>query len=204
MDKLTPYEGRVLGVIIEKEMVLPSRYPLTLHSIHSGCNQKTCRQPVYVMLPHEVLTALNTLKEKGLITSSKGRFVEHYSHQVQKAFKLPSQAIPVLCVLLLRGPLTSGEILMAAENFIVARDKETVEGYLRMMSRDMDPPLVEKLPLTNGERLQRWSELLTNLRGRSIEGNRITLEGLGEQVDFLQDKILDLEIQIAELIAKTP
>jgi len=107
-------------------------------------------------------------------------------------------------MLLLRGPLTTGEMLIVVRNIIAVRDVENVEGFLRMMSRDMDPPLVEKLPLMNNEREQRWSELLTNLRGRSIEGNAISLEGVAEQVDFLQEKIMDLEIQIAELIAKTP
>ena len=159
MEQLSLIEARVLGVLIEKESVLPGYYPLTLKAILRGCNQKTERNPIMHVLESEVLEALKSLLTMGLTTEHTAKFVTRYAHNLTKELHISNQAVPLLGVLLLRGPLTPSEIrlVIRTHNF----DASTVRGLLLHMSRDREEALIAPLPRQRGAREIRWAQLLT-------------------------------------------
>ncbi|RYF57510.1 MAG: DUF480 domain-containing protein, partial [Comamonadaceae bacterium] len=112
---LSPAEARVLGVLIEKQRTVPDSYPLTLNSLLSGCNQKTSRHPVLELSEAQVQDALDSLRRQSLADESSGGRALRYSHNTDRALRLPSQSVILLAVLMLRGPQTAGELRIASD-----------------------------------------------------------------------------------------
>ena len=141
---LSPEEIRVLGSLVEKENTTPDYYPMTLHALVAACNQKSSRDPVVSYTEDTVMTALDGLREKGLarvITSSEGGRVPRYRHLFSEAFSLNQPQAAGLCVLMLRGPQTVGEIrgrTNRIHNFAsLAEVQETLDGLERRIPRPL-------------------------------------------------------------------
>src|SRR3984893_11609128 len=109
---LSEVECRILGSLAEKDITTPDYYPLSLNSLINACNQKSNREPVMNLDEDTVRLALRNLNEKGLAghTSSADSRVTKYEHRLQEAFNFNRREIAILCVLLLRGPQTPGEL----------------------------------------------------------------------------------------------
>ena len=109
---LTEVEARVLGALIEKEITTPEYYPLSLNALVNACNQKNNREPVTSLGEDEVAAAVQGLRDKQLAEpiSYSGSRVVKYSHTLGEAFNLDRRETAILCVLLLRGPQTVGEL----------------------------------------------------------------------------------------------
>jgi uncharacterized protein len=159
MRTLTPLEARVIGVLIEKQHTVPDTYPLSLNSVVAGCNQKTARSPVLEASEGEVLTAVDALKLASLVFESSGGRVAKYEHNLGRVLGVPSQAVALLCVLLLRGPQTSAELRLNSERLHRFADISSVEGFLDELAAKQTP-LVIKLNRAPGEREARWAHLL--------------------------------------------
>ncbi|ENZ76732.1 MULTISPECIES: YceH family protein [Ralstonia] len=156
---LTALEGRVLGVLVEKQHTVPDTYPLTLNALAAGCNQKTARAPVMSVTEAEILTAIDGLKSLSLVMEGSSSRVPRFEHNMNRVLGVPSQSIALLTVLLLRGPQTAAELRLNAARFHAFADISSVEAFLEELAEN-DPPYVVKLPRMPGERESRWMHLL--------------------------------------------
>ena len=161
MTKLDEVEVRVLGALAEKEITTPDYYPLSLNALINACNQKSNRNPVMALDESAVRQALDSLNEKSLAgqaTSADSR-VPKYAHRLQEVFNFDRREMAVLCVLLLRGPQTPGELRGRTERMYKFDDLGVVESALhRLMERE--PPLVRKLARQPGTKESRYAHLL--------------------------------------------
>jgi uncharacterized protein len=159
MRALTPLEARVLGVLVEKQHTVPDTYPLSLNALVAGCNQKTARQPVIEASDAEVLTAVDGLKALSLVFEGSGSRVVKFEHNMARVLGLPSQAVALLAVLMLRGAQTAAELRLNCERLHRFADISSVEGFLEELAAK-DPPRVVLLPRAPGAREPRWAHLL--------------------------------------------
>lgn len=159
---LTSEQARVLASLIEKSYLTPAGYPMTLNAIITACNQKTSRFPVVDLDEETVHGALDDLRYGGWVTMvrSVGARAAKYRHEFRKEFSFTDRDIAVLCVLMLRGPQTAGEIRARSERIAVFDDLGEVEGTLRDLEREFDRPLVKPLPRAPGHKDIRYMHLL--------------------------------------------
>ncbi len=161
MDQiLTPVEVRVLGSLIEKEITTPEYYPLSLNALTNACNQISNRDPVVAFEEKTVARALESLREKKLAWMVTGvSRVPKYEHRFTEAFRLAEQEVAVVCVLMLRGPQTVGEIRGRSGRLYEFKELEEVELTLRSLL-EAQPPLVLRLPRQPGTKESRYAHLL--------------------------------------------
>jgi hypothetical protein len=160
---LDEVEIRLLGSLVEKETTTPEYYPLTLNALTSACNQKSSRNPVVSHTSDEVGAALGTLREKGLateITSREAGRVARYRHLFLERFQLNRREAAVLCVLMLRGPQTVGEIRGRSERLFEFSSLAEVEESLALLAAEESGPLVVKLPRVPGTKESRYAHQL--------------------------------------------
>ncbi len=163
MRELSLLEARVLGVLVEKAHTVPDSYPLSLNALVAGCNQKTAREPVIAATEAEVQGAVDALKGLSLVFESSGSRVARYEHNMARAMSLPSQAVALLTVLMLRGPQTGAELRANSERLHRFADVSSVDGFLTELAErapEKGGPLVVKLPRAPGAREARWAHLL--------------------------------------------
>ena len=159
---LNENEVRVLGALVEKESTTPDYYPLSLNALVNACNQKSNRHPVMNLDEDAVREALDSLNGKGLAGAAGGADsrVTKYEHRLQETFNFNRPEIAVLCVLLLRGPQTPGELRGRTERLHKFNDLEEVHSALQhLMNRQ--PPLVKVLPRQSGTKEARYAHLLS-------------------------------------------
>jgi hypothetical protein len=161
MIKLDEIEVRVLGSLLEKEITTPDYYPLSLNALLNACNQKSNRDPVMALDESVVTQGLDSLNEKNLAgqMSSADSRVPKYAHHMQEVFNFDRREMAVLCLLLLRGPQTPGELRGRAERMYKFDDLAVVESTLRHLM-EREPPLVKKLARQPGTKESRYAHLL--------------------------------------------
>ena len=159
MRHLSPLEARVLGVLAEKQSTVPDTYPLSLNALVAGCNQKTARSPVIEATEAEVLSAIDGLKSLSLVFEGGGSRVVKFEHNTARVLHVPTQAVALLVVLMLRGPQTSAELRLNCERLHRFADISSVEGFLDELA-GKTPAMVVKLARAGGERESRWAQLL--------------------------------------------
>lgn len=212
---LTEVEARVLGSLIEKEITTPDYYPLSLNALVNACNQKNNREPVMSLQEDAVRDALNGLQNQRLAGPARGADsrVAKYEHRIQEVFNFTRGETAVLCVLLLRGPQTPGELRGRTERMYRFEHLDDVLSTLQKLI-ERDSPLVKMLPRQPGTKESRYSHLLsgdietwTAPPGESVitahgsgEGERIGL--LEQQIEQLRAEIAELKQQWAELREK--
>jgi hypothetical protein len=159
---LNHHEIRVLGSLIEKQLTTPEYYPLTLNALTAACNQKNNRNPVMSLTEGEVENALDSLREKNLAYVFHGSTsrVPKFKHVAPEVLQLNPAELAVMCVLMLSGPQTVGEIRTRSSRLYDFKGLEEVEETLRgLASRDADP-LVMKSPRQPGQKDARFTHLL--------------------------------------------
>ena len=160
---LNDIETRVLGSLVEKQVTTPEYYPLTLNSLTLACNQKNNRTPVSSYDETTVAQALETLREKNLAYVFYGATsrVPKYKHVLPEVMHLSPPELALICVLLLRGPQTTGELATRAFRLHEFSGLEEVESTLNsLISREPDP-LVKRLPRQPGQKETRFAHLLS-------------------------------------------
>lgn len=163
---LTPVEARVLGCLIEKEATTPDAYPLTLNALTTACNQKSNRDPVMDLGEDEVMEAVASLQRDTLIAqrSSAGSRVLRYFHRLnsrlEDEFDFSQKERAVMCVLMLRGAQTSGEIRTRCARIFEFQDLGELEATLGHLARREDGPYLLKLPRQPGQKESRYVHLL--------------------------------------------
>src|ERR1041384_60771 len=209
---LNEIEVRVLGSLIEKQITTPEYYPLTLNALVAACNQKNNRNPVTSYSESEIDDALFSLRDKNLAYVFHGSTsrVPKYKHVVPEVMHLSSAEVAVLCVLMLSGPQTVGEIRTRGSRFYEFADLEEVEETLRGLSAREGEPLVMKLPRQPGQKEARFAHLLSGepaleqvieapLERKARGGNDTErIASLENAVQNLTQRVEELSAQIAE------
>lgn len=213
---LTPNEARVLGCLIEKEATTPDYYPLTLNALVNACNQKSNRDPVMELDEQAVRDALRGLQDlhlAGTASSAEGR-VTKYEHRLGEAFNYSRLEYALMCVLLLRGPQTPGELRGRTERIFPFESLEQVHfGLDKLMKRE--PAQVMALPRQPGTKESRYAHLLSGPVDLSawesaapapfapgMDDGRIArieseLAALRAEVDSLQQQLADFRGQFS-------
>ena len=155
---LTDEEVRVLGCLMEKEMATPDYYPLTLNALTNACNQKSNRDPVVSYAEETVIYALNGLRERKLIRQSNLSRVAKYEQIFAQELKLVSSEQAIICILLLRGPQTIGEIRSRTERLYAFSGLDEVQKTITNLE---DMQLVSGLPRQPGRKESRYTHLLS-------------------------------------------
>lgn len=201
---LTDIEARVLGSLIEKDVTTPDYYPLSLNALVNACNQKSNRDPVMNLDEDGVRQALRTLDKNGLAgpaDSFDGR-VTKYEHRLQEAYNFDRRETAILCVLLLRGAQTPGELRSRSERMHSFDDLSEVESTLqRLMKRE--PPLVKILPRQPGTKEARYAHLLSG----DVEAIQPEAKaemprnnfGDADRIAHLENQVSQLQSEVAEL-----
>jgi uncharacterized protein YceH (UPF0502 family) len=159
---LNDVECRVLGSLVEKEITTPEYYPLSLNALLNACNQKSNRDPVMNLDEAAVRQALHSLDGQSLVrsVSASDSRVTKYEHRLQEAFNFYRHEIAILCVLLLRGPQTPGELRTRAERMHPFDDLNAVQSSLQHLMK-REPSLVKVLPRQPGTKESRYAHLLS-------------------------------------------
>jgi uncharacterized protein len=159
---LTPIDARVLGALIEKDITTPDYYPLSLNALVNACNQKNNRDPVMTLDEESVRHALTTLQEKRIAGPASGADsrVTKFEHRLQEVFNFDRREIAVVCVLLLRGPQTPGELRSRTDRMYHFEALEDVVSTLDRLAQ-RDPPLARILPRQPGTKESRYTHLFS-------------------------------------------
>lgn len=163
ISPLSAAEARVLGSLIEKQITVPDTYPLTLNSLTNACNQLTNREPVVSFDETTVVRALDGLRDKRLASVFSGQEsrVAKYKHTLTDALLLTPAEVALLCVLLLRGPQTIGELRTRSERLFAFDTLPEVEEALNALAARQPQALVAKLPRQPGTKESRYAHLLS-------------------------------------------
>jgi uncharacterized protein YceH (UPF0502 family) len=205
--QLSETEIRVLGALIEKESTTPEYYPLSLNALLNACNQKSNRDPVTTLGEDAVRHAIRTLSEQALVRSAGGDSrVAKFEHRINELYNFHRNELAVLCVLLLRGPQTPGELRTRTDRLYSFDDLEAVHSALGLLMR-RDPPLVKILPRQPGTKEARYSHLLgadttpTHHSSPEIsqESSADAPHPASRNISPDSQRILQLESEVAEL-----
>lgn len=200
VETLHPIEIRVLGALLEKDIATPEYYPLTVNSLQNACNQKSSREPVVAYDETTVQQALELLKNKGLAirVSGAGHRVDKYGHRLGEKLNLGRRELALLCILMLRGPQTTGELRGRTERMHDFADMDEVDRVLETLA-SREEPLVARAPRG------RWVQLLggqpdfaAEPEHASVVGHHASpaaLTGLEARVVALESEIENLKRQ---------
>lgn len=210
---LTLYEARVIGCLIEKEITTPDQYPLSLNALVNACNQKSNREPVLALDESTVQQTVDELIKKRLVLdkSGFGSRVVKYQHRFCNSefgkLKLSPQELGVICVLLLRGPQTPGELRSRTNRLCRFSDVHEVESALvQLMERD-DGPFVVRLPQEAGKRESRYAQLfcgeVTIAESSQLRDASLPSSAAGnERFDELERLVCELRQELQRLEAR--
>jgi uncharacterized protein YceH (UPF0502 family) len=160
--ELSPIETRVLGALLEKERTTPEYYPLSLNALIVACNQSTNRDPIVSYDDRTVEQSLDRLREKKLamLVHTAGARVPKYRHTLLDTYNLDAREVALLCVLMLRGPQTPGELRSRTERMCGPMTLPETEKCLEELTSGGDP-LVRVIPARPGQKEKRYVQLLS-------------------------------------------
>jgi uncharacterized protein YceH (UPF0502 family) len=199
--QLTEIEARVVGSLIEKQLTTPEYYPLTLNALVAACNQKTNREPVTAYDERAVQTALDDLREKNIVYVFYGSTsrVPKYKHIMPDVYELEPSETAVLCVLMLRGPQTIGELRERTGRLYDFRDLNDVNETLENLVK-REEPLVTRLERAPGQSAERYAHLLSGEVTSYTPPDRIASRGTAvndERVEKLEQEIEALKTELS-------
>jgi uncharacterized protein YceH (UPF0502 family) len=204
---LTPAEARVLGVLVEKEVTTPDYYPLSINALINACNQRTNREPVTDLdevAVRQALHGLEDMKLGGRARGADGR-VTKYEHWLGEAFNFSRAETALLCVLLLRGPQTPGELRGRTERMHRFDELTDVQaGLQKLMERE--PALVAVLPRQPGTKESRYAHLLSGgveSIPMAAAATPVYVRREGGEDSGLEERVAGLETIVAELRRET-
>jgi uncharacterized protein YceH (UPF0502 family) len=189
---------RVLGSLMEKEMVTPDVYPLSINALVNAANQRSSREPVTDLTEDQVRDALDILEANQLVAPARdgGRVVK-FEHRIRTVLNLRRDETAVLCLLLLRGPQTPGELRSRSDRMYQFDDLAQLQSTLeRLAAREQ--PLVAVLPRVPGSREARWTHLLGDPTERPLTQTP-SASAAPTELDALHAKVASLEIRLAAL-----
>ncbi|WP_299288675.1 YceH family protein [uncultured Mucilaginibacter sp.] len=188
---LSAEELRVLGALMEKSKTTPDYYPMTLNSLTIACNQKSSRKPVVDYDEGTVVEALNSLKKKGLISTATGGSIRavKYKHNFAIVFPVVPAEVAIICLLILRGPLTPGELNSNSGRLYEFESLEEVQAVLEKLAKP-EMQFVQQLPRRSGQKEVRYAHLL---------GGEVVLEEEELPQEPARRSVNELEARVAKL-----
>lgn len=201
MDFLSDVEVRVLGSLVEKDITTPDYYPLSLNALVNACNQKNNRDPVMALEEDAVRAALESLQRQrlaGPASGADGR-VTKYEHRLQEVFNFDRRETAILCVLLLRGAQTPGELRGRTERMYRFEELEDVVATLERLGQ-WEPALAAVLPRQPGTKESRYMHLLSGNAPAEVAAVRtLASSSSDDRVARLEGEIADLRKEISEM-----
>jgi uncharacterized protein YceH (UPF0502 family) len=208
---LDPIQIRVLGALIEKEIVTPETYPLSLNALVNACNQRSSRDPVMELTEEQARQALHTLEDMGLTSVERSSRVAKYEHCIRTVLNLRRDETAVLCLLFLRGPQTPGELRSRADRLYTFDGLDAVESTLARLTAPAGDdasamrPLATMLPRQPGSREARYVHLVGGpieaaARDSSFEEPHPRGGSVGQTAE-LASRVSELEAEVATLRA---
>jgi hypothetical protein len=209
--ELTALEARVVGALLEKEITTPDQYPLSLNALIAACNQKTNRDPILELPATVVQETLDSLVKAHVVSDRGGyggrvtKYKQRFCNTEFGQLKLSAQELGIVCVLLLRGPQTPGELRAHTQRLCEFADAQAVEAALEsLMTRD-DGPFVARLPRAAGARESRYAHLFSghieSVAAAPAVAYAPRAEGLAERVAALEETVARLSEELAGLKA---
>jgi uncharacterized protein len=204
---LDPIQLRVLGSLIEKEITTPENYPLSLNALLNACNQRSSRDPVLDLTEEEIRQALHSLEDLALVTPVRDSRVPKYEHRIRTVLNLRRDETAILCLLMLRGPQTPGELRSRADRLYTFDDLAAVQSTLeRLANRPASEPtnsetgpLTLVLPRQPGSRESRYSHLLGALPDLTATPLITQFEGTQSVTPSTAQRLAQMETEIAAL-----
>ncbi len=199
--KLSTVEARILGTLIEKQMTTPDYYPLTLNALVNACNQKSNRNPVMSLDENTIIPGLDSLRAQHLVwqVKTQGSRTVKFEHNMKDVFDFSASELAVICLLLLRGPQTSGEIRSRTTRLCEFHGLAAVEHTLEKLAAHEKGPFVVKLPRSPGQKESRYAHLFSDVPQTEPDApaDPISQAPTAQTVDH--DRIAILEEQVANL-----
>jgi len=198
LPQLDDAELRVLGSMMEKSRTTPDYYPMTVNSLVAACNQKTSRHPVVQYDTETVVNAVNTLKRRGLVSTATGGTdrVVKYKHNFAIVYPVIPSEVAIICLLILRGPQTPGELNTNSGRLYEFDSIEEVQEMLDKLSSG-DHPYIKQLPRRPGQKEVRYVHLL----GGSTDWAEETFssDAPSRSSSDLEARLAKVETELAEL-----
>lgn len=196
---LSSVEIRVLGSLIEKSVVTPDYYPMTLNSLTAACNQKSSRKPVVEYDEETVVIALNSLKAISLVATAVGGSIRaiKYKHNFTTVFPLSEGELAILCLLFLRGPQTPGELNTNSGRLHEFASLDSVHDALIKLAQH-NPPFVKELSKRPGQKEARYVQLLSEQSAETEEDTQND-EPARKHVSDMESRLAKVEMELAEL-----
>jgi uncharacterized protein len=216
--EFSPNEARVIGSLIEKEITTPDQYPLSLNALTNACNQKTNREPVLDLTESAVQQTVDALMKKYMVSDKSAGYggrVTKYKHRFCNtefgSLKFSKQELGILCVMLLRGPQTPGELRARTNRLCEFADSGEVEAALESLMTREDGPFVARLARAAGARESRYAHLFSgsiesveepvaedSLPGTSARATTLA-NPLAERVSRLEERVQQLQAELDAL-----
>lgn len=200
---LNALEVRVLGCLMEKQLLTPDIYPLTLNALQSAANQKTSREPVVALEPADISRTLKSLEEKGLARRMMASRVDRYEQAASRHFSLTVPQCALVAMLLLRGPQTLNELQTRTERMANFSSSEAVRTELDMLIGKR-PPLVQEIGRGPGQREDRFAHLLSGaIDVAALSSQRaaspVQASDLEARVEALEQEVAALRVRLDAL-----
>lgn len=208
ITKLSATECRVIGVLLEKEITTPDQYPLSLNGLTTGCNQKSNRDPVMQLTESDVQNSLDELASKRQVMEDQyGSRVTKYKHKFCNtefgSLKFSQQQTAVVCLLLLRGSQTPGELRSRSGRLAEFENVQQVEKVLEELSDFNGDALVVRLPREPGKRESRYMHCFSDKEFDNshveTESNEFNQQHVNTPVSNLEQRVSDLEEKVATM-----
>jgi len=220
--QLTALQARVIGVLLEKEKTTPDQYPLSLNALTLGCNQKSSREPIMQLSESEVQNTLDELRDMHLLFEhqSTGSRVVKYKHRFCNTefsnLKFSAQQLAIVCVMLLRGPQTPGELRTRTNRLADFANVNEVESVLSSLSDCNGEKIVVKLEREPGKRDARYAHLFSGevdltatfkeenvvssaSREQDAQASNDLYQQAMERIQSLEDTVAELSRQLADM-----
>ncbi len=210
LTELSDIEARVIGCLIEKSIVTPDQYPMTLNALTNACNQKSSREPVMSLSPGEVQHAIRGLEEKHLARTEENfksrseKYSQRFCSTRYSDFQFDAAEVAVVCLLLLRGPQTPGELKARSGRLhSFADNSDVVVALDGLINRDGDP-LIVKLPRTSGRKDSEYMHLFSGpvdieAHVANARNVRSSAGSSRDEVAELKKRVESLESEVAKL-----
>ena len=219
LQEINDIEARVIGCLIEKSVITPDQYPLTLNALTNACNQKSGRNPVMALKQGEVQHAIRDLEAKHLVRTEENfksrteKYAQRFCNTRYSNLQFDPAQLAIVCLLLLRGPQTPGELRSRSGRLhTFAEPAEVVHALTSLIDGEGEPLLV-KLPRTPGRKDSEYMHLFSGpvdveAHGRQAQAAkaaapspRSSAAGLAERVDQLEAEVAELR-EVVERLRK--
>ncbi|HEY0745488.1 MAG TPA: DUF480 domain-containing protein [Steroidobacteraceae bacterium] len=210
--EFSPNEARVIGCLIEKEITTPDQYPLSLNALTNACNQKTNRDPVLELSEPQVQQSVDSLMKKYMVSDKSAGYggrVTKYKHRFCNtefgSLKFSKQELGIICVMLLRGPQTPGELRSRTNRLCEFADAEEVETTLKTLMTREDGPFIARLSRAPGARESRYAHLFSGSLESAPEelfeepGAASPTASLSQRVSALEALVEELRVALQAL-----